>query len=228
MKKLFSVLFVFVLSVIGVSAQSYSRESGLIENVRGLRYCEIIVVKGRFRNLKATVYTTMGKNDCPADRWNAIDFDKLKRELGARATVKNGPRYFLMDKISATHDSPRVTKSFNGLEMWDAATLKVKKKSEPYSERTVNRSTVFVFDKGKTTYQLVGPNATYVMQSFSQILDPNLSEADLAGLATRLKLPPGWQFKAVKLESDLKLSTLESGKATVIQDNLSNTYQRID
>lgn len=64
------------------------------------------------------------------------------------------------------------------------------------------------------------------MQSYAQIVDPNLSEADLAQLGTRLKLPKGWNFLVVTLDNDLVLRTFEGGEAHVTQDELLNTYQR--
>ena len=65
------------------------------------------------------------------------------------------------------------------------------------------------------------------MQSYSQIIDANLTEKDLRSLAKRLKLPDGWEYKAIKLNSDLELSTIKSKQATVVQDDLGNTYQKI-
>lgn len=196
------------------------------ENVRGSRYCEIIVVKGSIFSLTGTIYNTLGKNDCPAGKWNAIDFDKLKKELNAKEVVKNGPRYFLMDKIGETNESLPST-TFQGLEMVERAKVSLSKKKKPYEETTFKRSTYYVFSKGSETYQLVSPNAAYIMQSYSQIADPKLKEDNLKDLAKRLKLPKDWSYKVVKLKEDLILKTVENKEAFVIQDDLTNTYQKI-
>ena len=45
----------------------------LHDHIRGSRYCEILVVNGSMSNLVATVYNTLGVNDCPANQWSAID-----------------------------------------------------------------------------------------------------------------------------------------------------------
>ena len=57
-----------------------------VEGVRNARYCEIIpVVRVRF-HLVATVYNTLGLNDCPAAVWDKIteagDEKALRRRQG--------------------------------------------------------------------------------------------------------------------------------------------------
>jgi hypothetical protein len=60
------------------------------------------------------------------------------------------------------------------------------------------------------------------MQSYAQIVDTSLSERDLPGLGARLTLPEGWQYRARTLASPLVVRT--PGEATVVQDELQNTY----
>jgi len=94
-----------------------------------------------------------------------------------------------------------------------------------YAEITVLRTTTFTFDSGAEIYELRSTDgATYVMQSMSQIVDPNLTLADLSMLGERLALPDGWSYAARTLDSDLVLTV--QGEAIVIQDDLKNTYQR--
>jgi hypothetical protein len=95
----------------------------------------------------------------------------------------------------------------------------------PYVERTVQRNSEFEFRAGSEIYELLAPDGSvYVMQSYAQIVDPGLSESDLAGLGARLTLPTGWEYRARTLESPLVVITL--GEATVVQDDLQNTYSR--
>ena len=47
------------------SAQTADRSKHMIEDVRDARYCEIIPVVRRGIHLVATVYNTLGLNDCP-------------------------------------------------------------------------------------------------------------------------------------------------------------------
>jgi hypothetical protein len=64
------------------------------------------------------------------------------------------------------------------------------------------------------------------MQTYSQIIDETLTSADLAGLDARIDQPEGWTFTVRTLTEDLAVNS--TGVATVIQDDLQNTYQRID
>lgn len=64
------------------------------------------------------------------------------------------------------------------------------------------------------------------MQAYAQIVDKSLTYADLPGLGSRLKLPSGWRYTSMVPESDLILGA--QGKATVVQDDLENTYQKLD
>jgi hypothetical protein len=54
----------------------------------------------------------------------------------------------------------------------------------------------------------------------------SLSYGDLATLGAKLKLPSGWRYSPMVIEKDLVLGA--AGTATVIQDELENTYQKID
>jgi haloalkane dehalogenase len=205
----------------------------MLENVRGSRYCEILVVKGALTDLTATVYNTLGLNDCPPALWKSIDAARLEKELSAKTIVMNGPRYFLMDKIGQSNAAPP-TVNIGGLDFKERAKLGVSVrnllmgKTKPYRETSIQRSTEYVFQQGSVTYQLTSPLHTYVMQSYAQIVDPALTESGLDQLNARLKLPSGWKFKTVALDHDLVLKTVDSNEAHVIQDDLQNTYQRID
>jgi hypothetical protein len=84
---------------------------------------------------------------------------------------------------------------------------------------------VFYFDAGTEVYELTDPDgAVYVMQSYSQKLDPTLSADQLAGLGARLKLPAGWTFSTRVLDAELEVRDVD-GIAVVVQDDFENTYQ---
>jgi haloalkane dehalogenase len=191
------------------------------------RYCEVLELRGLPPDATVTVWNTLGLNDCPADQWRAIDAGELAHELGATAVILNGPRYFLMDAVTAV--SGRV-RSFHGLRMRQAATIQIRTQSDvaptPYTERTIARRNDWTWNRGRTVYELVAPGgATYVMQSYAQIRDPCLTLGDLPGLGARLSLPGGWRYRSRKLRRDLVLRA--RGAATVVQDDLLDTYQRL-
>jgi hypothetical protein len=200
-------------------------------DLRDARYGEVLVVKGRPGHLTATVYSTIGLNDCPQAAWSKLDAKTLKKELGAWSVVLNGPRHFLMDHI-VTHRQPGPVTSMEGLPMRAMATLDVPAstilgglRSKPYEDRVVNRDTEWSYDKGARIYELLSPHGqVYVMQSYALIVDPTLTMASLDGLDKRLHLPKGWAYRARTLASDLRVTTVK-GKAHVVQDELQNTYQ---
>jgi hypothetical protein len=191
------------------------------------RYCEFLVLTGDVPNAKVTVYNTIGLNKCPASKWDPIDAGELAQELGAKLVIKNGPRHFLMD--SATGD-PGQVKSFDGLKMRKVATIAIHSQEElaqrTYSERTITRDNTWTWDEGTRVYELLAPDGSdYVMQSYSQIVDPDLSIDQLRGLGDRLKLPQGWEYRSRVLKEDLKLKA--NGSATIVQDDLTDTYQLV-
>jgi haloalkane dehalogenase len=203
-------------------------------DLRGTRYCEILIVTGSLNRVEASVYNTVGLNDCPSDAWQALDSTAIQQQFNARAVVMNGPRYFMMDQNSLNNPDTTVV-AFGDIQMRRVAVLQLPVSSvlggihrQPYTENTVNRETEYVFKAGQTVYELVSPdNQVYVMQSYSQIVDASLTEADLNTLADRLNLPEGWQYRVRTLDVDYVVRSMD-GTATVIQDELENTYQRLD
>jgi hypothetical protein len=47
------------------------------------------------------------------------------------------------------------------------------------------------------------------MQSYSQIIDPILTQQQLLTLGSRLKLPKGWKYQNRLLDSDLEMNSGE-------------------
>ncbi len=190
------------------------------------RYCEIIALKGGPPNGKAIVWNTIGLNRCPAARWNAFDAGALTRELGATAVVLNGPRHFLMDSVTARAGRVR---SFHGMRLRKVAAIPIRTAADlnqtPYTDRTIERDNTWRWRRGRVVYELVAPGGdVYVMQSYAQILDPKLSLAKLRRLGARLEPPPGWRYRVRRLRRDLAVG-VKGGKATIVQDELQNTYQ---
>jgi hypothetical protein len=190
------------------------------------RYCEIFVLKGSFPSARLVVWNTIGLNKCPARKWGALDETELAAELGASIVVFNGPRHFLMDSASAKTGRLR---SFGGLEMRKVATIPIAGPADlvrkTYAPRTIDRCNVWRWKRGRRVYELRAPDGkVYVMQAYSQIVDPTLKIRDLRSLGDRLELPDGWRYKVRRVKRGLTLKT--RGKATIIQDELQNTYEQ--
>jgi hypothetical protein len=66
------------------------------------------------------------------------------------------------------------------------------------------------------------------MQAFALYRDPSQTLDTLDSLVDRLELPDGWTFATHVSDRPLRLLSGEDGVATVLQDELANTYQRAD
>ncbi|OMC53009.1 hypothetical protein A5745_23225 [Mycobacterium sp. IS-2888] len=197
----------------------------MAEDLSGKRYGEVLLVQVGESGPEATVYNSFPLNDCPAELWSKLDAQAIAAENGAAAALLNGPRYWLMNAIEKEQQGPQERKTFGGIEMIKQATVAMSSMNPaPYSANEVSRNTVFVFDAGAEVYELVDPDGRrWVMQTWSQVVDPNLSRADLPGLAGRLNLPDGWRYEPRVLTETLRVDT-RTRPAQVTQDDLTNSY----
>jgi hypothetical protein len=196
-----------------------------ITGLSGKRYGEVLLVTPGEAGPQAAVYNSFGLNDCPAELWSALDAQAIAAENGAATVLLNGPRYWLMNEIEKTNQGPRIIKNFGGIDMLlQAQTLLSGMNPAPYTANQVHRHTVFTFDAGEEVYELQDPALRrWVMQTWSQIVDPTLSRADLATLGERLDLPNGWTYQTRTLTSPLRIDTTTHA-AQVLQDDLTNSY----
>ena len=180
--------------------------------------------------LRATVYGTQGVSYCPQEDWEAIDATALASESGSVLVLKNGPRGWLVDAVVKTAVNPDERRTFGGLEMNRLAEVIIADPTavgRPYTWQEVDRRTVFTFAAGSTEFFLTDPDGNrYVMQAFSQQVDPSMSEDSLAGLGDRLMLPEGWTYSVEIIDEDLVIETVDV-KARVLQDDLLNSYSWI-
>jgi hypothetical protein len=220
-----------IAALVSAAAQTPDKGRHMIDGVRDARYCEIIPVARRGVDLLATVYNTLGLNDCPPEIWDKITEPAMKKRFGALKVVLNGPRHFVMDAIAAAGDTAAgKTVDIDGMGLTARATINVGVaglRAKPYRERTIDRETRYVFRANQPVFLLVRPDGVrYAMQSYAQMVDKSLSYNDLPTLGSRLKLPTGWRYEVMKPDSDLLLGA--TGKAIVVQDDLDNTYQKLD
>jgi hypothetical protein len=203
---------------------------GAPTEIRGQRYCEILVANIMGTQLHVDVYNTFGLNDCPADAWSKVDAAKVMADAGATQIILNGPRYWMLDSFDSAMLVDPTVKPLGGIDMRLAGKIDLPLAQamalgkKPYTATTVQRNTTVRFDAGKPVYELVGPDgAAYAMQSYSTQLVAQ-TEADLPGLGQKLMLPAGWMFRVRMLTSPLTITAL-GGMATVVQDDNGDTYQ---
>ena len=226
-----AAILIVLLAIAQAAAQTVDKAKHMIEGVRDARYCEIIPVVRHGLRFVGTVYNTLGLNDCPPALWDKISEAALRKRFGAIIVVLNGPRHFVMDAIGAAGDTAAgATIDVGGLGLTARATIPLRladMRTKPYRERTVDRETRYIFKAGRPVFLLVRPDgARYAMQSYAETADKSLSYADLPTLGSRLKLPAGWRYDTMTPDADLVLGA--KGKATIVQDDLDNTYQKLD
>ncbi|MGA0863179.1 MAG: hypothetical protein ACO3RB_04730 [Ilumatobacteraceae bacterium] len=200
----------------------------LIDDMRGVRYGEVLAVYTRDGGLQAEVYGTQMLNDCPAESWDTLVADDIAKDLGAVAVKLNGPRYWVLDGLG-TKVAPvePVLREFNGLLMRRIATVDLGQipGGVPYSVRHVDRGAQFFWDAGKPIYELVDPDGTaYVMQALCIGVDPKMNDDGyLESLGSRLALPTGWTYRVRIADTEIISDT--TGKvAAVLQDEFENSY----
>ena len=199
----------------------------LIDNMRGVRYGEVLAMFLRDTGLEAEVYGTQMLNDCPQEQWQTLDADAIAKEMGAVFAKLNGPRHWLLDglgtKVAVVEP---VFRDFNGIAMRRIATINLGADYSPgsYVERKINRGAVFFWDAGKKVYELVNPDGlAYVMQARCIGIDPTISEESLDTLGDKLSMPAGWSYRVRVLNEELVVDTT-AHVATVLQDEFENSY----
>ena len=194
-------------------------------DVFGKRYGEVLLVSAGDSSPEAAVYNTYPLNDCPAELWDTLDAGTIAQENGALGALLNGPRYWLMSSIEKAATGPREIRTFGGIDMIKQATVRLSSMNPaPYSVNRVARNAAFTFDAGRPVFELIDPvGQRWVMQTWSQVVDKNLTLADLPGLGARLHLPAGWCYETRTLTEPLVVDTT-ANVAHVLQDDLTNSY----
>jgi hypothetical protein len=194
-------------------------------DVFGRRYGEVLLVRMGESGPQAAVYNSFPLNDCPAQLWDRLDAEAIAKEHGAVAALLNGPRYWLMSGIEKHAAGPQETATFGGIDMIQQAVVQLSSMNPaPYGVNKVDRKAIFIFAAGRPVFELVDPDGQrWVMQSWSQTIDKNLTLDDLPGLASRLHLRKGWSYQTRTLSSPLRVDTTMRD-AHVTQDDLANSY----
>jgi hypothetical protein len=227
-----SVAAAVVLALSG-SAVAAAATGERADDLRDKRYCEILLGYSYAAKMNFKVFNTVGYNYCPQKEMYSFNLKAIAKENAADIATLNGPRHWVLDAIDGGDVSGSgETKNFGGIEMSKVASQTtalstVKDGGQAaYTTTQVQRTTVWIYDAGKAVFELLDDQGgVYIMQSYSQQVDRTLKMADLPTLGQRLKLPTGWSYRTRVLDQALNLSS--NGLATILQDDLKNTYQKI-
>ncbi len=192
--------------------------------------CEVLLLSPTANGIEATVYNSFPMGDCPDEQWRELDGVAIAAEQGAALALLNGPRYWLMDEVFRDQ-SDVVSSTFGRIEMNRYATVTITDPTsigQRYAPQTVDRQSTFTFRAGRTIFRLLADDGrVFVMQSWSQQVDAQLTEGDLVDLAGRLQLPDGWTYESVTLTADLVIGASRE-PAQVLQDEFLNSYSLVD
>ena len=212
-------------------APAVSASNPAREGMRGVRYCEIILLNSKEDGIHGEVFNTFPLNECPDDQWKAIDTVAIAKAEGVFFASSNGPRYWAIDSVVKSDASETYKKTFGAIEMNFYASVFIGTNpvamQNAYTPRAVDRKAAFTFNAGTTVYMLHDAEGkTYVMQSWSQQTDPELTEDDLLTLAERLQLPEGWTYDYKTLTQEFVVET-RAEDAQVLSDDLRNSYSYV-
>ena len=201
-----------------------------IEGLRNARYGEVFLVRTRADHVIAEVWNTLGLNDCPQDDWDALDTAQLADANDALAAILNGPRHWLLDVIENVPPAERRTATFGSIDMFLAAAIDLGTelpRPTPYTERRIERNTVWEWSAGRDVHELVNPAGdVYVMQAYCLAVDPTLTESALFDIGDRISPPEGWTYRSRRIDDVLRVSA-HDGIGLIIQDDFQNTYHRV-
>lgn len=210
-------------------------------NTRGERFCEIFLIGGNAitRDLFASAYNTTGYNygaqlrdSCPNSLIKGLDFDKYKQEHKVLAVYFNKPRFWAFDHMK---NPVGPTREFDGIKaVWMGLGIIPKEAdvSKPgwltYRKSPVAKKTVLTYAKGKPVFILDDEQGKpWVMKSFRDAYDQTYET--LPDLGKRYqRLPAGWKFRVVILDSDLVIDPAKAGVTSLItQDEFENTFDYV-
>jgi hypothetical protein len=217
--------------VASTDAPAVSDSNSVRDGLHGVRYCEIILLSDKEDGIHGEVFNTFPLNECPDDQWKAIDTVAIAKAEEVFFASSNGPRYWAMDSVAKSDASETYKKTFGEIEMNHYASVFVGANpaamQNPYTPRAVDRKAAFTFNAGTTVYMLRDADGkTYVMQSWSQQVDPELAEDDLITLGERLELPEGWTYDSKTLTQEFVVET-RAEDAQVLSDDLRNSYSYV-
>ena len=218
------------------SDKNYQSEV-VYQGERGYRYMELFLTcpgagTGIYNTMTLNIQADNNMDSAPANLMAGYSDEKAAKEYNATSAYMSGIRYW-------THDKMRISiannvRNFAGLDTrWGADSAMnaedLSKGEQFYGVVNVTCNRTWYYDAGKPVFILDAPNGmTFVMQSYSLIVDPNQTYDDLYNLGSTLKLPDGWKFRSKVLTQDLSVNgvTVDGvpNQWRVTQDNLVNTY----
>ena len=205
-----------------------------LDNMRGYQFCEVALINGTTKsNAIADFYNSTGTDDCTPERFAGLDEKQIIKESGARTAFLNPSRHWMFDKFDVYEDG--VDRTFGGIKMTWMGVVPVEQLEKAvtkghYVPGYIYRDNQYTFNKGSEIYILDAPDGeVFVMQSFTNYVQKEVTINNIKDLGPKLTLPPGWKFRSVVLDRELLVNQKRTNNlAHVFQDDLKNAYQGSD
>jgi len=210
-------------------------ESLHFADIRDYRYAEFLMT---CPGAGTGIFNTIGLNNntnpndsLPENLWVNYSSEDVMKQYNSSMVYANGPRNWTMDAMTLKFS--KTIRNLDGLDTRWGADIGVpeganlSESEQAYQAMPVQSDRTWFFDKGKPVFVLVDPNGTnYIMQSYCQIVDKNLTYNDLQTLDTKLNLPQGWEYKVVALPENIEMNGVGVNGTDwqITQDDLQNTY----
>jgi hypothetical protein len=191
---------------------------------------ELFLLRRNGDHFEASVYNTIGLNECPADVFEAIDVEQVAADTDSEVVWKNPRRYWMMDELTINLVGP--PRELGGLMFNFVAHMQMPPSFDPahsqadqaFTPMQIRRVSRYEFRADRPVFLLRSPDeVTWVMQTYTNHIATDLTEAGLAGLGERLALPEGWRFTTTVIDQDLIIDT--NGVADIVPDDMANMYQ---
>lgn len=233
---LLPLCLVFLLAACG-GDDSSSTTAGPPTELRDYPYCEVIPDTVSGDTLTEHIFNTLPFGPCNPQQFatiseeDIVDAYNLAYDADATAATVNGPRHWVLDTLTSTGGVTQSgdTLTVNGIKFGLVGEIETSVDtppvgSVPFVVNTVQRNTIYLFKKGRLVFELTDPDGNvYVMQSYSQQVEP-LRYEELPNInTTPAELEEGWSYASRRLDEDLTLTA--AGMTHIVNDTYANTYQ---
>lgn len=211
-----------IAAVVPASAEQ-QMEDIMLEDIRGMRYCEILLILDH----GVDIYNTSANDGCPDDKWQAMDTDAIAAAHGAKEARLNGPKFWAPDAQTVKFGE---TKTFGGIDARYAATLPLsalgaEEGVDAYTGFTSSKKQTLIFKAGLPVYELVDAEGNaYALNAYGDAVQGG----DPATLADQISLAEGWSFRVTTPDEDLIVAPPTDGPTQMVGDDMRQYYTRID
>ena len=197
-------------------------------------FCEVALITGTSKaNAIADFYNSTGTDVCTPEKFAALNKTQILEQTKARDAFLNPSRRWMFDQLDVYEAGDERT--FGGIKMTWMGVVPVEQLEKGvtkghYVPGYIFRDNQYTFKKGREIYLLDAPDGeVFVMQSFTNFKQKEVTIDNIRDLGSVLTLPPGWKFRAVVLDRDLIVNQKQTnGLAHVFQDDMLNAYQGSD